>query len=77
MNLVYLEDIRDHHRDVIRKIGLVNFRLRLAQKYFKLGCYYSRTNDPRSANDMYWKAFRSNPLNPRYFASYVMSIEKP
>jgi glycosyltransferase involved in cell wall biosynthesis len=71
MNLTYLEDIRDYHPEVIRKIGAVSFRLRLARKYFKLGRFYAQNAETQLAKETYWKAYVTNLLNPRYFLSYM------
>lgn len=66
MNLRYLEDIRDNHPEVVRKIGSLSYKLRLGRKYFKLGRYYAENGDLRSAAEMYRQAFTTNFLNPRY-----------
>lgn len=66
MNLRYLEDIRDNHPDVVRKIGSVRYKLRLGRKYFKLGRYYAENGNSQLAQEMYRQAFATNFLNPRY-----------
>jgi glycosyltransferase involved in cell wall biosynthesis len=66
MNLLYLEDIRHNHPEVVHKIGAVSYKLRLGRKYFKLGRYYAENGDIELAREMYRKAFTTNFLNPRY-----------
>jgi glycosyltransferase involved in cell wall biosynthesis len=66
MNIRYLEDIRDNHPEVVRKIGPLRYKLRLGRKYFKLGRYYAENGDTRLAREMYRQAFTTNCLNPRY-----------
>jgi len=66
LNVVYLEDIRCNDPEVARAVGALNLRLRLARKYFKLGRFYSETNQPKLAAEMFWKAYKTNFLNPRY-----------
>jgi len=71
MNLIYLEDIRRNHRYVIQQLGPVNFRVRLARKYFKLGRYYLSERKPALAAKMLWSACLENPFNPRYLLGYI------
>lgn len=66
MNIRYLEDIRDNHPEVVRKIGPVRYKVRLGRKYFKLGRYYAEHGNRRLALEMYRRAFATNRLNPRY-----------
>ncbi|HEY5541765.1 MAG TPA: glycosyltransferase family 2 protein [Candidatus Binatia bacterium] len=70
-NVLYLEDISKNHPEVVRKVGRISFRARLGRKYFKLGRYYSRHHDVRGAREMFWRAYRANPFNPRYLLKYV------
>ncbi|HEY7553508.1 MAG TPA: glycosyltransferase family 2 protein [Candidatus Binatia bacterium] len=66
INVCYLEDLWTNHPEVIRAIGPLRYRLRLARKYFKLGRYYLQKNEPSSAKRMFWKAYRANFVNLRY-----------
>jgi glycosyltransferase involved in cell wall biosynthesis len=66
MNVRYLEDIRDHHPEVVRKIGHFRYKLRLGRKYFKLGRYYAEAGDHQLARKMFRQAFTTYFLNPRY-----------
>jgi hypothetical protein len=70
-NVLYLEDILNNYPEVVRKIGTISFRGRLGKKYFKLGRYYFRHNEQRLARNMFWKAYSTNPLNPRYLLRYL------
>ena len=75
LNVVYLEDIRCNDPEVARAVGALNLRLRLARKYFKLGRFYSETNQPKLAAEMFWKAYKTNFLNPRYLYHYAKTTE--
>jgi glycosyltransferase involved in cell wall biosynthesis len=75
LNVIYLEDIRCNDPEVARAVGALNFRLRLARKYFKLGRFYSETNQPKLAAKMFWKAYKTNFLNPRYLYHYAKTTE--
>jgi glycosyltransferase involved in cell wall biosynthesis len=66
-NVGYLEDLWRNHPEVVQSIGPMSFRLRLARKYFKLGRYYKHHGEQSRSKEMYWKAYRTNYLNPRYF----------
>ena len=66
-NVCYLEHLWRNHPDVVRAIGALSFRLRLARKYFKLGRQYERAGQFSLACEMFWKAYQTNFLNPRYF----------
>ena len=70
-NVLYLEDILNNYPEVVQKIGRISFRGRLAKKYFKLGRYYSRYHEEGQAKEMFWRAYRVNPLNPRYLVKYL------
>jgi glycosyltransferase involved in cell wall biosynthesis len=61
-----LEDIWQNHPEVVRSIGWLKFRLRLARKYSKLGRYYLQNNELELAQGMFWKAYQTNFFNPRY-----------
>lgn len=65
-NVFYLEDLWRHHPDVVRAVGPLNYRLRLAKKYFKLARYYKRSGELALAKELYWKAYKTNFMNPRY-----------
>ncbi|MGH7797745.1 MAG: glycosyltransferase family 2 protein [Candidatus Binatia bacterium] len=71
LNVIYLEDIRRNYPEVKRAVGTLSFRLRLGRKYFKLGRYYSQTNETKLAAEMFWKAYKSNFFNPRYLFHYA------
>jgi glycosyltransferase involved in cell wall biosynthesis len=66
-NVCYLEELWRSHPDVVKAIGVANYRLRLARKYFKLGRYYKHCGEGALSKQMFWKAYRTNYLNPRYF----------
>jgi glycosyltransferase involved in cell wall biosynthesis len=71
MNLLYLEDIRRNHPEVIRQLGALSFRLRLSRKYFKLARHYVHERQAPAAAEMFRKAFSMNPLNLRYLLHCV------
>ena len=58
-----LEDIRAHHPEVVRAVGRLRYRLRLARKYRKLARRCSNQNQQTAACQYYWKAYRLNILN--------------
>jgi len=66
VNVQYLEDLWQNHPDVIRAIGPLSFRLRLARKYFKLARHYRHDGAAELAQRMFWKAYATNFLNLRY-----------
>jgi hypothetical protein len=66
-NVGYLEELWRNHPEVVQSIGPMSFRLRLARKYFKLGRYYEHNGERTRSKEMFWKAYRTNYLNPRYF----------
>jgi glycosyltransferase involved in cell wall biosynthesis len=66
-NVGYLEELWRNHPEVVQSIGPMSFRLRLARKYFKLGRYYEHNGERSRSKEMFWKAYRTNYLNPRYF----------
>lgn len=65
-NVNYLEDIWQNHPEVLRVIGPLSFRLRLARKYFKLGRYYVQRGEHDLARRSFWKAYKTNSVNLRY-----------
>ena len=67
INVQYLEDLWQNHPEVINAIGPVNFRFRLARKYFKLGRQYTQNGAPALAKEMFWNAYKTNFFNVRYF----------
>jgi glycosyltransferase involved in cell wall biosynthesis len=71
-NVHYLEHLWQNHPEVVQAIGPLSFRLRLARKYFKLGRYYKQSGDLELAKQMFWNAYRTNILNPRYFWRAIM-----
>jgi glycosyltransferase involved in cell wall biosynthesis len=58
-----LEDLRAHHPEVVRAIGRLRYRLRLARKYRKLARRCSTQNRQLTAYQYYWQAYRLNVLN--------------
>ena len=66
-NVFYLEELWRNHPEVVQSIGPMSFRLRLARKYFKLGRYYKHQGERARSKAMFWKAYRTNYFNPRYF----------
>jgi len=72
-NVAYLEDLWRNHPKVIKSIGPVSFRLRLARKYFKLGRYYKHNGEPTRSKEMFGKAYRTNYFNPRYLWHTLLS----
>jgi len=66
-NVCYLEELWCSHPEVVEAIGATSFRLRLARKYFKLGRFYKHSGNQALSKQMFWKAYRTNYLNPRYF----------
>jgi glycosyltransferase involved in cell wall biosynthesis len=66
INVQYLEDLWRNHPEVVRAIGSLSFRFRLARKYFKLGRQYRQNGAPYLAKEMFWNAYRTNFFNPRY-----------
>lgn len=58
-----LEDIRTHHPEVVRAVGRLRYRLRLARKYRKLARRCSSQNQQSAACQFFWKAYRLNILN--------------
>ena len=58
-----LEDLRAHHPEVVRAIGPLRYRLRLARKYRKLARRCSSQNRQFTAYQYYWQAYRLNVLN--------------
>jgi glycosyltransferase involved in cell wall biosynthesis len=66
-----LEDLEQHHPGVVRAIGSVRFRTRLARKYYKLAAGYLKEDKQRLAGEMCWKAFKENFFDLRYFWKYL------
>ena len=58
-----LEDLRAHYPEVVRAIGPLRYRLRLARKYRKLARRCSTQNRQITAYQYYWQAYRLNVLN--------------
>ena len=71
VNVLYLEDIRRNHPEVVAAIGDQRFRKRLARKYFKLGRHYLDDEREQSAAQMFWLAHEYYPLNLRYLMHYL------
>jgi glycosyltransferase involved in cell wall biosynthesis len=70
-NVLYLEDIRKNYPEVVHKVGTISFRARLARKYFKLGRDHCRYREEARAREMFWNAYRTNPLNLRYLVRFL------
>jgi glycosyltransferase involved in cell wall biosynthesis len=66
-----LEDIRQNHPEVYRKIGRPIFARKLGRKYFRLGRYYEQLGDWEKARPMYWKALQTRIDRPRYYWRYL------
>jgi len=66
-----LEDLEQHHPEVVREIGSVRFRTRLARKYHKLAAGYLKEDKQGLAGEMCWKAFKENVFDLRYFWKYL------
>jgi len=66
VNIQYLEDLWQNHPEVVSAIGPLNFRLRLARKYFKLGRQHKQNGAPELAKEMFWNAYKTNCFNLRY-----------
>jgi glycosyltransferase involved in cell wall biosynthesis len=61
-----LEDLQKHNPEVMRAMGPVKFRVRLARKQNKLALMYLRDHKSRAARDLLWKAYKQNPSNLVY-----------
>jgi Tfp pilus assembly protein PilF len=61
-----LEDLQKHNPEVMRAMGPVKFRVRLARKQNKLALMYLRDHKSRPARDLLWKAYKQNPSNLVY-----------
>jgi len=66
-NVCYLEQLWRSHPEVVRAVGPLSFRLRLARKYFKLARQYEQSGEASLAREMFRKAYRTHFLNLRYF----------
>ena len=66
-----LEDIKEHHPDVLQKIGRRVFARKLGRKYFRLGRYYERIGEFEKAKNAYKNAFLTRRTRPRYYWSYL------
>jgi glycosyltransferase involved in cell wall biosynthesis len=65
-NVRYLADLWRNDCEVVRAIGPVNFKLRLARKYFKLARFYRQNHNRHLAKQMFWNAYKMNFINARY-----------
>lgn len=77
INVQYLEDLWQNHAEVIRAIGSLSFRSRLARKYFKLGRHYHQNGAFDLAEKMFWNAYKTNVMNVRYLWWAVMCDASP
>ena len=66
-NVCYLEELWRNHPEVVSAVGSMDYRLRLARKYFKLGRHYRESGHGELAREMFWKAYKTFYVNPRYF----------
>ena len=66
VNVQYLEDLWRYYPEVVNAIGPLNFRFRLARKYFKLGRQYRQNGASELAGEMFWNAYKTNVFNLRY-----------
>ncbi|MGH7886221.1 MAG: glycosyltransferase family 2 protein [Candidatus Binatia bacterium] len=66
-NVCYLEELWRNHPEVVRSVGRMSFRLRLARKYFKLGRHYKHSGERSLSKEMFLKAYQTTYFNPRYF----------
>ncbi len=76
-NVQYLEDLWQNHPEVVRAIGPLSFRLRLARKYFKLGRYYCQHKELVLAKKMFWNAYKTNFFNVRYLWNAIAKKRLP
>jgi glycosyltransferase involved in cell wall biosynthesis len=66
-----LEDLKLNHPDVVRAIGPLKVRMRLARRYRKLAEHHLRTEEPDAARAMFLKAYNENRLNLHDLWSYL------
>jgi glycosyltransferase involved in cell wall biosynthesis len=66
-----LEDIKQNHPDVVRAIGPLKLRARLARRYRKVAEGYLRNQQPELARSMFLKAYTENFFNLYDLWSYL------
>jgi len=68
-----LEDLQEHHPEVVRAIGSVRFRTRLARKYHKLATRYLKEQKTELVLALLWKAYKENVFNLYYLWEFLMT----
>lgn len=71
-----LEDLREHHPEVVCAIGPARFHTRLARKYRKLAAGFLKEEKQGLARAMYWKAYKENVFDLRYLWKYLMATRR-
>jgi glycosyltransferase involved in cell wall biosynthesis len=71
-----LEDLREHHPEVVHAIGPARFHTRLARKYRKLAAGFLKEEKQGLARAMYWKAYKENVFDLRYLWKYLMATRR-
>jgi glycosyltransferase involved in cell wall biosynthesis len=66
-----LEDLKKNHPNVVRAVGPLKLRARLARRYRKLAEGYLRKQQPDLARSMFLKAYRENFFNLYDLWSYL------
>jgi hypothetical protein len=66
-----LEDLKQNHADVVRAIGSVKLRARLARRYRKLAERHLKNGQRDLARAMFLKAYKENFLNLCDLWSYL------
>jgi glycosyltransferase involved in cell wall biosynthesis len=67
-----LEDLKQNHPDVVRAIGPLKLRARLARRYRKLAESYLQNRQPDLARSMFLKAYGENLFNLYDLWSYLV-----
>jgi glycosyltransferase involved in cell wall biosynthesis len=66
-----LEDLKENHPDVVRAVGPLKVRMRLARRYRKLAERHLKNGQRDLARAMFLKAYKENFLNLRDLWSYL------
>jgi glycosyltransferase involved in cell wall biosynthesis len=66
-----LEDLKENHPEVVRAIGPLKVRARLARRYRKAAEGYLRNRQPDLARSMFLKAYNENMFNVYDLWSYL------
>jgi len=66
-----LEDLKQNHPDVVRAVGPLKIRTRLARRYRKLAERHIKNGQPDLARAMFLNAYKENFLNLRDLWSYL------